>query len=146
MQKTVPLSAISLIKEYEGCELTAYPDPISGAEPFTIGYGHTEGVVQGQTITQNEADAFLMQDAQTACNEVLSVVSVQLNDNQLAALTDFVFNLGIGNLRSSTLLRLLNDGNYTGASNQFPLWDLADGHVIVGLRNRRLAEQRLFNE
>jgi len=140
----VPSQALALIKQFEGLSLTAYPDPGTGAEPWTIGYGHTGDVTKGMVITQEQADAFLLQDAQNAVNQILSLVKVPLTSNQLSALIDFVYNLGIGNLRSSTLLKLLNAGNYAGAANQFLVWDQAAGHVMPGLFRRRMAERTLF--
>jgi len=140
----VPSQALSLIKQFEGLSLTAYPDPGTGAEPWTIGYGHTGDVTKGMVITQEQADAFLLQDAQNAVNQILSIVTVPLTSNQLSALVDFVYNLGIGNLHSSTLLKLLNTSDFGGAANQFLVWDKAAGHIMPGLLRRRTAERSVF--
>jgi lysozyme len=139
-------NGIALTESMEGLSLTSYPDPGTGAEPWTIGYGHTgPGVTPGMTITQAQAQAFLQEDLARAAQAVNGLVHVVLNQNQFDALCDFVFNVGAGNFRSSTLLRLLNAGNYAGAANQFAVWNLAGGRVLPGLVTRRAAEAALFN-
>lgn len=135
-------SCLNLIKEFEGCRLTAYEDQ---AGVLTIGYGHTGGVSAGDTCTQEQADAWLAQDAQIASNAVLRLVDVILTQGQFDALTDFVFNEGQGRLRSSTLLTLLNRGQYPEAGLQLLRWDFADGHPNLGLDHRRRAELELWN-
>jgi lysozyme len=137
----VPQSAIDLMKKFEGCKLESYQD--SGGI-WTIGYGHTKGVTKGMVITQEQADAFLVEEAQNACNQVQELVTVVLTDNKLAALTDFVYNLGIGRLKTSTLLKLINTSEFDAASNQFLLWDHVNGKVLPGLLERRTAERTLF--
>jgi lysozyme len=133
---------INLIKSYEGCVLTSYQD-VAGV--WTIGYGHTSGVTQGQSITQQQADTLLVQDLQTFSDAVNSLVKVVLNQYQFDALVSFTYNVGKQALATSTLLEMLNNGDYAGASNQFPLWIHAGGKVVQGLVNRRKAEQTLFN-
>lgn len=133
----------ALTEDCEGLRLNAYQDSVG---VWTIGYGHTgKDVHPGLTCTQAQADAWLQQDIQGAVHVVNTVVKVPLNQNQFDALVDFVFNLGSGNFQSSTLLKLLNQGNYQGASNEFPKWNHAGGVVLGGLTTRRLAEQKLFN-
>jgi lysozyme len=131
-------------KQFEGCKLTAYPDPATGGEPWTIGYGHTGGVKQGDTITQAQADALLLADLKSAINAVESSVTTPMTDDEESALVDLVFNIGIGNFQHSTLLRLLNAGNHTDAAKEFQKWNHANGKVLVGLSNRRAAEAELF--
>ena len=131
-------------KQYEGCRLTAYPDPGTGGEPWTIGYGHTGGVKQGDTITQEQADALLLADLKNAINAVESSVTTMLTDEEESALVDLVFNIGNGNFLHSTLLKLLNSGDYAGAAEQFSRWDKAGGRVLAGLTKRRAAEAALF--
>jgi lysozyme len=142
------LQAISIIQQFEGCRLTAYPDPGTGAAPWTIGYGSTridgKPVTKGMVITDIQAVAQLTQDVASVSSLVLSIVKVELSDNQLAALISFSYNLGIGNLASSTLLKKLNKGDYVGAANEFPKWNRAAGKVMPGLTNRRIAERSLF--
>ena len=130
-----------LIEEFEGLRLTAYKD---SRDIPTIGYGHTKNVHLGLTITKQQAEEFLSQDLRVAEAGVQDHVKVSLNDNQFAALVSFVFNLGAGNLASSTLLRELNAGNYQAAADQFPRWDHAGKSVLPGLKRRREAERKLF--
>lgn len=135
----------SLEKKFEGCRLTAYPDPGTGNEPWTIGYGHTGGVKKGDVCTQVQADAWLTEDTQFAVDAVARLVTVPLNGNQESALVDLVYNIGVGNFTSSTLLKNLNAGDYDGASAQFLVWDMAGGKMMQGLLNRRKAEQSKFD-
>lgn len=133
-----------LIKQFEGLVLKAYPDPASGGDPWTIGYGHTKGVQKGDVITEEKAEQYLYEDAMEAWTGVLDCVTVQLEQWELDALTSFVFNLGIGNLKSSTLLRKLNAGDRKGAADEFLRWNKAAGKVMAGLTRRRSAERTLF--
>jgi lysozyme len=145
MSMQVSPAGIALTKSMEGCRLTAYPDPASGGAPFTCGYGHTGSDVKpGMTITQAQADAWLEYDLARSAQIVNSLVHVYLNQNQFDALVDLVFNVGAGNFRSSTLLRLVNAGNFPAAADQFARWTLAGGKVLPGLIARRSAERALF--
>lgn len=137
-------NAFNLAEASEGCVLTAYPDPGSGGDPWTIGMGSTRGVRKGMTITRAEAQARLVVDMTEAGNAVTRWVEVPLNQNQFDALCDFVFNLGEGNFRGSTLLKKLNAKDYTGAAAEFPRWNKASGKVMPGLVTRRAAERALF--
>jgi len=141
MGYTTSQAGIDLIKEFEGCVLTAYKCP---AGAWTIGYGHTSGVYEGQTITQAQAEAYLKTDLVTYENAVNSYVTVTLNQNQFDALVSFAYNCGTGALKTSTLLTLLNNGDYTGAANQLDLWNKSGGEVLAGLVRRRAAEKALF--
>lgn len=138
-------SGLQITKQFEGCRLTSYQDPRG---IWTIGYGHTAGIGPGMTITQNQADDFLMEDIQTAVNAVNSLVDVDvpLNQNEFDALVDFCFNVGAGNFANSTLLKLLNQGDYAGAAAQFDNWDYAGGVQLAGLLRRRQAETDEFDE
>jgi lysozyme len=133
---------INLIKSFEGCVLTAYQD-VAGV--WTIGYGHTSGISQGQSITQQEADDLLRSDIESFSNGVNDLVHVPLNQYQFDALVSFSYNVGIHAFATSTLLEKLNNGDYRGASEEFDLWVHAGGNVLQGLVNRRLAEKTLFN-
>ena len=133
-----------LIKKFEGCKLEAYPDPGTGAEPITIGVGHTGGVKLGDVITQEQADEYLVSDVAHAANAVNQMVAVSITQGEFDALCSFAFNLGVGNLRSSTLLRKLNSGDKNSAANQFLVWNMANGRVMAGLTHRREAERTLF--
>lgn len=134
----------SLEQAFEGCPLVAYPDPASGGIPWTIAYGHTKGVKEGDTCTKGQAVAWLREDVQEALAEVHKDVKVALTDEQLAALVDFVFNLGGTNFLHSTLLRKLNNKDYHGAAEEFEKWDMAAGKVMAGLLRRRQAEAEMF--
>ncbi|MGR2664258.1 lysozyme [Chromobacterium haemolyticum] len=135
-------AGIMLIKSFEGLKLVAYKCP---AGIWTIGYGHTgPDVTPGQVITQAQADALLARDLERFEAGVSRLVSVQLNQNQFDALVSFAYNLGLGALQGSTLLRLLNAGDYAGAAAQFPRWNKASGKELPGLTRRRAAEQALF--
>ena len=133
--------AVPIIKEFEGCKLKAYVCP---AGVWTIGYGHTDGVKEGDEITQQEADRLLADDVHSFSAGVQRLVTSDINRNQLGALTSFAFNVGLGNLRHSTLLRLVNKGDFVGAANQFSRWNKAGGKVLAGLTRRREAERKLF--
>jgi lysozyme len=134
-------AGLGLVKTSEGCKLTAYLCP---AGIPTIGYGRTRGVKLGQSCTQAQADAWVEQEYDEFEAGVRKLVKVPLTANQLGALTSFAYNLGLGNLASSTLLRLLNQGDYAGAAAQFARWNKAAGRVLAGLTKRRAAEAALF--
>lgn len=136
---------LHFIMAHEGVRLEAYPDPGTGTEPWTIGVGHTSGVREGDTCTMDEAMAYLRQDVGVAEDAVNRLVNVALTQDQFDALVDFTFNEGAGALASSTLLRLLNAGDYAGADKQFARWNLANGRVLPGLVTRRADEAALFN-
>lgn len=133
---------IALIKEYEGCKLKAYR---CSAGVLTIGYGSTGShVKEGMVITQAEAESLLKKDLVRFEEGVNSVVSVPMTQGMFDALVSFSFNLGLGNLKSSTLLKKVNAGDKAGAANEFLKWDKAGGKVLAGLMRRREAEKRLF--
>jgi lysozyme len=138
-------NGIALTKKFESCRLTAYPDPGTGAEPWTCGWGSTgPDITQGTVWTQAQADARLEEGLNRAGQAVNGLVHVVLNQNQFDSLCDFVYNVGAGNFRSSTLLRLLNTGDFAGASAQFSRWVFANGKTLPGLVARRTAEKQLF--
>lgn len=137
-------AGIDLIKRFEGLELTAYPDPGTGGEPWTIGYGHTGGVKPGDKVTEAEAEEILRQDLRKFEDCVNAYVAVPITQGQFDALVSFAFNVGCGALKSSTLLRLLNNGDSEAAAQQFIRWNKAAGRVLAGLTRRREAERDLF--
>lgn len=141
MSFTTSQKGIDLIKSFEGCRLTAYQDSVG---VWTIGYGHTSGVYSGMTITEAQAEAYLKSDLVTSENAVNKYVTYAINQNQFDALVSFTFNLGSGNLASSTLLKKLNQGDISGAANEFDKWIYAGGEVLEGLVKRRAAEKELF--
>lgn len=131
-----------MVAGFEGIKLNAYLD---GNGIPTIGYGHTQGVQMGDTCTQQEALQWLSDDLGTADDAVNRLVTVPLNQNQYDALVSFTYNVGQGHLQHSTLLDLLNQGAYVGASAQFLAWNKIGGVESKGLTNRRLAERALFD-
>src|SRR5258708_33537577 len=137
-------AGLALIKESELLRLQAYPDPGTNAEPWTIGYGHTRGVKQGDTCTTDEADRWLIEDLEPVEKCIADSVSIELTQGQYDALCSFVFNLGCMALRNSTLLRKLNAGDDTGAAEEFHKWNHAGGKVLAGLSKRRNAEAEMF--
>jgi lysozyme len=134
--------AQQLIVEFEGIELEAYKCP---AGVWTIGVGSTKNVKEVMKITMEEAMLRLSEDMQDAETCVNLAVKTHLTEGQRAALISFVFNLGCGNFQSSTLLRVLNEGDYTRAANQFLRWDKVKGKVVAGLTRRRMAEKEMFD-
>ena len=136
-------AGIALIKQFEGCRLQAYQDSVG---VWTIGYGSTTDVAPGQIITQAQAEQRLLEDVKHAEACVNGAVTVPLTQNEFDACVSFVFNLGCGNFRKSTLLRKLLDSDYDGASLEFRRWDKAGGQVLAGLTRRRAAEERLFEQ
>lgn len=146
-------AGLNLIKDFEGyaevvpgtTTVRAYPDPGTGGDPWTIGYGHTGADVRpGVVFTQAQAEAALRSDLRDAEEAVARAVAVALSDNQFAALVSFTFNVGAGALLESTLLRLLNQGDVAGAAAQFAQWVRGGGGVLPGLVRRRAAERALF--
>ncbi len=140
---------IALIKQFEGCKLTAYPDPGTGGAPWTIGYGWTQPVDgkpvrPGMTIDQATADRLLKTGLVSYENDVLRLVKVKLSQSQFDALVSFTYNLGSRSLSTSTLLSKLNAGDYAGAADEFLRWNKAGGKVLNGLTRRREAERALF--
>lgn len=131
-----------IIKKWESLRLKAYLCP---AGVWTIGWGHTKGVKEGDVCTLEQTDTWLDEDMQEAVNAVNKYVTSSLTGNQREALTSFVFNVGVGNFRDSTLLRMINSGDMIGASNQFPRWNKSKGTVLPGLTLRRKEEKDLFN-
>jgi len=134
-------AGLNLIKDFEGCILQTYDD---GVGVLTIGYGHTQGVTWGQTITQLQAEEILKQDLNYFEKSVTDLVKVPLTDNQFAALVSFTFNVGVGALTESTLLRSLNQSKYQTAADQFLRWVNGGGKEMAGLVRRREAERTLF--
>lgn len=136
-------AGLDLIRNSEGLRLTAYPDPASGGDPWTIGYGHTGGIRLGDSITEDQANDYLRQDVSKFESGVASLAPVT-TQGQFDALVDFAYNLGLGNLKTSTLLLKHNSRNYTGAALEFSRWNKAGGKVMAGLTKRRAAEAELY--
>ena len=133
---------INLIKKFEGLRLEAYLCP---AGVWTIGYGHTKGVKKGQVITQLEADNLLKEDLSSFEKGVTSLIKSNINQNQFDSLVSFAFNLGLANLKSSTLLKKVNaNPNDRTIVDEFIKWIYAGGKPLEGLKRRRQAEAYLY--
>lgn len=163
-----------IIEESESLRLTAYPDPASprakhkretgtddaklSGSPWTIGWGHTGDVNEGDQITEHQAEVLLEYDLEEAEESVTKNVTYKLNANQFSALVSIVFNVGHGkrgvrdgiivlaNGEPSTLLKRLNAGGPLAAANEFSKWTHAGGKELPGLVKRRAAEKALFLE
>ena len=135
--------AIESIKQFEGCKLTAYKCP---AGIWTIGYGHTKNVTSGMKITQVEADKFIKSDI-SPIETFLKGLNVNLKQGQYDALVDFMFNLGIGNFKNSTLCKLIKaNSSDEKICAEFMKWVHGGKKVLPGLVKRRLWECEQWNK
>lgn len=143
----VSLSGRAMIERFEGCRLEAYPDPATGGAPWTIGYGDTgPDVMPGLRITQAEADQRL---SDRLAHEFEPALTREIGDkpttqHQFDALASLEYNIGVGALAHSSVLRDHLLGNYAGAAAAFLMWDRAAGRVLVPLLGRRKAEAALY--
>lgn len=139
-------AGVQLIREFEGLRLQAYRDPVG---IWTIGYGHTLGAHKGQRITEVEAVGFLREDLRSAEGRVNAWTrDVKTSPNEFGAMVSLCFNIGSGNFRTSSVLRLHRQGQNDAAASAFLLWNKGhvDGKLVVlpGLKRRREAERRLY--
>lgn len=171
---TFSSAATALVKSYEDFSTIAYPDTASAlgirlrekgipltqytrlegwedisGHPFTIGWGSTRyadgtTVKAGDRVTIQEADALLSATMQKMLDAAMKYVKVKLNQNQIDAITSFVYNVGVGKFSRSTLLRRINEQNIAAAGEQFKRWRFAGGVEFAGLVKRRAAERKLF--
>jgi len=132
---------IDLIKHFEGCETKAYQ---CSANVWTVGYGHTRGVREGDEITQDKAEYFLLEDLKHFEDYVDRLVEVSLNQDQFDALVAWTFNLGPTNLGESTLLKKLNEGHHDEVPSEMARWNRSNGQILEGLKRRRKAEGLLW--
>jgi GH24 family phage-related lysozyme (muramidase) len=142
-------AGLRLVKAFEGLSTTAYPDPGTGGEPWTIGYGHTSAagdpkVYPGLKISAADAEAILKRDLGVFERAVTKALTRTPTSDQYSALVSFTFNVGANNFRSSTLLKKHNAGDFAGAANEFLRWVYAGGKVLPGLERRRKAERALY--
>ena len=129
-------NGIDLIKKFEGCRLAAYKCP---AGVWTIGYGHTEGVSEGQKISQEQAEKYLVEDLVKYEKYVEKYVDLELNQNQFDALVSFTYNCGAGNLK-----KLVKNRNHNQIAEAFQYYRKANGKILNGLVKRRAEEKALF--
>jgi len=142
------VSALNLIKKFEGLELTSYPDT---GGIWTIGYGNTVNKDTGQAIKPGDkidlatAERWLKMDVAEREKKIKGLIKVPITANQMAAITSLVYNIGNGAFASSTLLRLLNQGaDKKLVADQFLRWNKVQGKELKGLTNRRKLERELF--
>lgn len=142
----VSKKGLDLIKAFEGCRLRAYPDPATGGDPWTIGFGTTgPSIKKGLVWTQAQANNALADDVCKFSDGVLKLLDgAPVTQGQLDALTSFSYNVGLGNLKTSTLLKRHKAGDYAGAKAQFGKWVNANGKRMNGLVKRRAAEAALY--
>jgi lysozyme len=145
--KLIGKAGLDLIKSFEGLRLKPYLDSVKIP---TIGYG-TIVYPNGQKVTMNDpeitgtqAEQYLEHEVNEKTAAVNQFVTAQINQNQFDALVSFSYNVGSGALGKSTLLKMLNAGNTSGAAEEFLRWNKAGGQVIAGLTRRRQAERSLF--
>ncbi|CAB4241994.1 COG3772 Phage-related lysozyme (muraminidase) [uncultured Caudovirales phage] len=137
----------NLLKKFEGCKLKAYRCP---ANVCTIGYGHTSAagsptVMDGMSITQAQAEEILRQDLVKYERSVQDLVKVELTQNQFDVLVDFAYNAGVGNLKSSTMLKKINSGDLDAVPDELMKWTKGGGKVLPGLVRRRQAAGAWWN-
>ncbi|HGB3193967.1 TPA: lysozyme [Salmonella enterica subsp. enterica serovar Waycross] len=136
---------IDLIKQFEGYSSKAYPDPATGGDPFTVGYGHTgKDVKPGMVITAEQAEKMLRDDVARFESGVSALLKVPTTQGQFDAMVSLAYNIGLGNFGKSTLLRKHNEKCYSCAAGQFPAWNRAAGKVMNGLTRRRNAERDVY--
>ncbi|MDL2284385.1 lysozyme [Oxalobacter sp. OttesenSCG-928-P03] len=133
--------ALPIIKEFEGCRLKAYKCP---AGVWTIGYGETLGVKEGDVWTQERADKMLKSRVLEFMDGVLKACPGLDLDYRLAACTSLAYNIGLGGFARSSVCRNINKGAWMAAADAFLLWNQSNGKVLPGLTRRRKAERKLF--
>ncbi len=135
-----------IIVSFDGLELTAYQDSVG---IWTIGYGHTSmagppTVTPGLRISEAEAERILQQDLKVFERGVDAALAIATTADQFSAMVSFAFNVGVGALEDSTLLRKHNAGDFVGAADEFLRWVFAGGQKLAGLERRRNAERALY--
>lgn len=138
---TTSQNGINLIKGFESCKLYAYRDSVGIP---TIGYGHTKGVKMGMSITQSQAESFLKDDLKP-CEQALNRIGVNFTQNQFDALVSWIFNLGEGRFKSSTMYKkIISKASDTDITDQMIKWHNAGNKPLLGLKRRRVAEANMF--
>ena len=149
--RTLSPSGGALVKTFEGCHRrdgSRFKPYVCPGGVLTIGWGHTNHsgrpFDRAARWTQDECDAAFDEDMAGLARRVMALVKVPLKQHQFDALVSFAYNVGLGNLKASTLLRKLNAGDYAGAALEFHRWNRSNGRVLPGLVRRRAAEALLF--
>ena len=150
----MPAKGVELIKEFEGCHLTAYPDPLTGGLPITIGWGSTRDMngkpfQLGQKISQSVADALLINQIKNEFIPALMKIPYweEMNSNQRGALLSFAYNLGANFYGSSgfnTITRILKDRKWNEVPKVLEMYRNPGSNVEAGLLRRRKAEGKLW--
>lgn len=135
----VSAAGLVAVANFEGFRSEAYKD-VAGVP--TIGYGETAGVKMGQTTTPDRALVQLLKSLNNHSDQIKQYIKVPLSQNEFDAYSSFAYNVGVGNFRSSTLLKKLNAGDYEGACSELLKWKYAGGKVQAGLVKRRQEEYR----
>lgn len=140
---------VAAIAAHEGLRLKAYPDPATGGEPWTIGYGHTSRaglpkVARGMTITRERALEILANDLVAFENAVEKALTVNPTQHQFDAMVSLCFNIGPANFLKSSVVKFHNGRQFARAAGAFALWNKAAGKVMAGLMKRRAAEAALY--
>lgn len=134
----------NFIKRFEQLRLKAYPDPGTGGKPWTIGWGHTKGVMQGDRITQEQAEAFFSEDLAVFELTVNGAIKRTMTQNQFDSMVSLAFNIGGPAFAGSTLVKNFNAGDVQAAADEFSKWRNSAGKVMPGLVKRRAAEREMF--
>ena len=138
---TISQKGIDLIKTFEGCKLFAYRDSVGIP---TIGYGHIKDVKMGMSITQKQAEEFLKGDIKPV-ERLLNGMGINYTQNQFDALTSWIFNLGEGNFKKSTMYKnIVAKKSDAEITDQMVKWVIAGGKPLAGLKRRRVAEANMF--
>ena len=136
-------NGLELIKKFEGCETTAYQDSVG---VWTIGFGHTKGVEEGQTCSIEDAESMLANEMDEYEGYINNMVKVDLQQHEFDALVAWVYNLGPTNLGESTMLKVLNGGQFDRVPEEMNRWTRAGGKILEGLVRRRQAESLMFQD
>jgi GH24 family phage-related lysozyme (muramidase) len=146
---------IRLVQSFEGCEkktptgsFAAYPDPATGGDPWTIGWGTTgPDVRKGVVWTQKQCDDRFAADLGAFAAKVQAALgSAATTQHQFDAMVSFAYNVGMGNFSTSTLLKKHKAGDHAGAAAEFGKWNKANHKVMAGLTRRRAAEAALYSK
>jgi len=132
---------LELIKKFEGCETSAYQDSVG---VWTIGFGHTKDVEEGQTCSIEDAESMLADEMDEYEGYINNMVKVDLQQHEFDSLVAWVYNLGPTNLGESTMLKVLNGGQFDRVPNEMNRWTRAGGEILEGLVRRRQAESLMF--
>ena len=140
--RQINAAGLALLKSFEGLRLKAYRCP---AGVWTIGYGTTANVREGQVITEQQAEGFLKADlAKFEAGVERLLAGATVNENMFSACVSLAYNIGLNAFAGSTVLKRIKLGNKIGAANAFEMWVRGGGKILPGLVRRREAERKLF--